>query len=79
MDKKIELYTWSYCPFCQNAKRLLESKGYKYDEIKLDNDEKKREELIAQTGQSTVPFVFIDGELIGGYDDLKALDDKGQL
>lgn len=79
MNKKIELYTWSYCPFCKNAKKLLDSKGYKYDEYILDNNEEKRLELKAKTGQGTVPYVFIDGELIGGFDDLKKLDDKGKL
>ena len=79
MEKKIELYTWSYCPFCQNAKRLLDSKGYKYEEHVIDNDDEKRQELIGKTGQNTVPYVFIDDELIGGFDDLKAMDDAGNL
>lgn len=79
MDKKIELYTWSYCPFCQNAKRLLDNKGYKYEEHVLDDNEEKRLELKTKTGQGTVPYVFIDGELIGGFDNLKEMDDKGRL
>ena len=79
LDKKIELYTWSYCPFCKNAKKLLDKKGYKYEEVVLDDDEAQRLELKEKTGQGTVPYVFIDGELIGGFDDLKALDDAGNL
>ena len=73
------LYTWSYCPFCQNAKKLLDNKGYKYEEHILDNNDDKRQELKNETGQGTVPYVFIDGELIGGFDDLKKLDDEGKL
>lgn len=79
MDKKIELYTWSYCPFCQNAKKLLDEKGYDYEETVLDDNEDRRKELKEETGQGTVPYVFIDGELIGGYDDLKAMDEEGKL
>lgn len=79
MDKKFELYTWSYCPFCQRAKSLLDSKGYKYDEYVIDNDNDKRQELIDKTGQRSVPYVFIDDKLIGGFDDLKKMDDEGNL
>nr|WP_300005677.1 glutaredoxin 3 [Tissierella sp.] len=79
MDKKIEMYTWSYCPFCQGAKKLLDEKGYKYEETVLDNDEARRKELAEETGQNTVPMIFIDGELIGGFDDLKAMDKAGKL
>lgn len=79
MDKKIELYTTKFCPFCSRAKALLDDKGYKYDLHELDNDRAKRKELEEKTGQNTVPYVFIDGDLIGGYDDLKALDDQGKL
>lgn len=79
MDKKIELFTWSYCPFCVKAKELLDSKGYEYDEVVLDTNDVRRQELIERTGQESVPYVFIDYVLIGGYDDLKKLDDEGKL
>lgn len=79
MDKKIELYTTRFCPFCSRAKALLDHKGYKYDLYELDQDQTRKKELEDETGQNTVPYVFIDGELIGGFDDLKALDDQGKL
>lgn len=79
MNKKIELYTWSYCSFCQKAKKLLDIKDYKYSEYILDSDEERRQELINETGQNTVPIIFIDGKFIGGYDDLKEMDRKGIL
>lgn len=79
MEKNIELYTWTYCPFCKKAVELLDSKGYKYVEHLIDNDQEKKQELTKQTGQSTVPYVFIDGDLIGGFDDLKKMDDEGKL
>ncbi len=79
MEKNIELYTWGYCPFCKRAIQLLDRRGLKYVEHNIEEDEDKRQELIKETGQSTVPYVFIDGELIGGFDDLKKLDDQGKL
>ncbi len=77
--KKIELYTWSYCPFCIKAKQLLDNKGMEYKEHVIDNDPDKKKELFKTTGQDTVPYVFIDGELIGGCDDLIAMDKAGKL
>ena len=53
MDKKIEMYTWSYCPFCKNAKKLLDEKGYEYKETVLDTDDDRRAELVKETGQKT--------------------------
>lgn len=79
LDKDIKLYTWSYCPFCQNAKKLLDKKGYDYEEVVLDDDEVRRKEMIEETGQETVPMIFIDGRLIGGFDQLKAMDEQGEL
>lgn len=79
MNKKIEIYTWSYCPFCVNAKKLLDNKGYKYEEHILDNDDKRRKELIKETGQDTVPIIFIDNKFIGGFDDLNEMNNQGKL
>lgn len=77
--RKAELYTWKFCPFCINAKELLDEKGIKYEEYNIQKDNDKKKELLEKTGQDTVPYVFLDGEFIGGYDDLKALDVEGKL
>ncbi|MHA6308986.1 MULTISPECIES: glutaredoxin 3 [Hafnia] len=75
----IDIYTKATCPFCHRAKALLQSKGAQFNEIAIDNDPKKREEMIERSGRTTVPQIFIDGQHIGGCDDLHALDAKGGL
>jgi glutaredoxin 3 len=77
---KIEIYTTAYCPFCVRAKALLKSKGVTFDEIDVSNDAEAREKMIELSGgRRTVPEIFINGKIIGGYDELRALDNAGQL
>lgn len=75
----IEIYTKATCPFCHRAKALLNSKGAAFNEIAIDGDHVKREEMIARSGRTTVPQIFIGGQHIGGCDDLHALDARGGL
>ncbi|BDH44020.1 glutaredoxin 3 [Salmonella enterica subsp. enterica serovar Choleraesuis] len=76
---KIEIYTKATCPFCHRAKALLESKGAEFIELPIDGNAEKREEMIKRSDRTTVPQVFIDGQHIGGCDDLYALDARGGL
>ncbi len=79
MTKKIEIYTWGYCPYCVRAKNLLTEKGLEYIEHNLDG---KNDELLAlreRTGQRTVPQIFIDDVFIGGFSELSALNAAGSL
>lgn len=77
--KKIEIYTTPYCPFCREAKNLLMAKNVPYEEINVE-DPKKMEEMIARAGGKTsVPEIFVDEKLIGGCDDIYALDESGKL
>lgn len=76
---RVELYLWTYCPFCVRAKELLEEKNIPYREVVLDGDDEKKRALYEKTGQNTVPFIFINGDFIGGYTELKALEDQGEL
>ncbi|AVF36584.1 MULTISPECIES: glutaredoxin 3 [Rahnella] len=76
---KIEIYTKATCPYCHRAKALLNSKGASFDEIAIDGDADTREKMIARSGRSTVPQIFIDGQHVGGCDDLHALDARGGL
>ena len=65
---------WSkdYCPYCVNAKALLDSKGIVYEERNISQGEWTKEQLLeAVPGARTVPQIFLDGELIGGYDQLR--------
>jgi glutaredoxin 3 len=77
---KVEVYTTSYCPFCIRAKTLLTSKGIEFDEIDVTDDQDLRERMVKLSGgRRTVPEIFVDGRIIGGYDELRALDRKGEL
>ncbi|MCW3472948.1 glutaredoxin 3 [Limobrevibacterium gyesilva] len=75
----IEIYTQDWCPYCVRAKRLLDDKGVAYREIVAPGGTAEREEARARSGRSTVPQIFIDGQHIGGCDDLMALDRAGKL
>jgi glutaredoxin 3 len=76
---KIEMYTKATCPFCHKAKALLKGKGATFTEIAIDSHPEKREEMIARSGRTTVPQIFIDDQHIGGCDDLHALDARNGL
>ncbi|HEY0210922.1 MULTISPECIES: glutaredoxin 3 [Enterobacterales] len=75
----IEIYTKSTCPYCHRAKALLTRKNAVFQEIPIDGDADKREEMIKRSGRTTVPQIFIDGQHVGGCDDLHALDARGGL
>ena len=76
---KIRMYTTTWCGYCVRAKALLDSRGLDYEEIHLDDDEGFRATLYDLTGGWTVPQILIDGEPIGGYAELYALDRSGEL
>ena len=62
---KVEIYSRTVCPYCTNAKRLLASKGQEWEEINLDEQPEKVEEMLERSGgRMTVPQVFIDGRLM---------------
>ena len=76
---RVAIYTTRSCSFCVRAKRLLEARGIVYDEIDVGQDAVLRAELIQRTGRQTVPQIFIDGESIGGFEELAALDASTRL
>ena len=76
---KVVIYSKTYCPFCVRAKSLLSSKGVDFEEIMVDSKPELFAELKAKTGMMTVPQIFINDELVGGYTELAALDDSGEL
>lgn len=73
------MYTTAYCPYCIQARTLLEKKGVQYTDIRVDEDPSKRNEMITKSGRHTVPQIFINGQHIGGCDDMYALESRGQL
>ena len=77
---QVEIYTKAFCPYCARAKRLLDGKGVDYQEFEISMDRAKRDEMVGRAGgRSTVPQVFIDGQHVGGSDDLAALEREGRL
>jgi glutaredoxin 3 len=74
----VKLYSTDFCPFCSAAKNLLKGKGVDFEEIKLTSFEDKAA-LTAKTGWPTVPQIFIGEEFIGGFEELRALEEKGDL
>ncbi|MEJ6404304.1 glutaredoxin 3 [Yoonia sp. 2307UL14-13] len=76
----VEIYTKPTCGFCFMAKRLLKKKGVSFAETNISAQPDKRTEMIQRAnGGSTVPQIFIDGQHIGGCDDLMALERGGKL
>lgn len=76
----VEIYSKGWCPYCRMAKRLLEEKGQAFVEFDVELEPDKYDEMLDRSqGRYTVPEIFIDGDLIGGFDDLRALDASGQL
>lgn len=77
---QVEIYSTLFCPYCARAKSLLERKGIKYVNIDIIEDPSRREEMLSRAGgRTSVPQIFIDGEHIGGSDQLAALDRAGKL
>jgi glutaredoxin 3 len=76
----IVMYTTAYCPYCNNAERLLLNKGVtEINKIRIDEQPELRAEMMEKTGRRTVPQIYIDDRHIGGFDDLRALDLAGEL
>ena len=76
---EVKMYTKDYCPYCKSAKQLFKNKGITVQEIDLTDNPEEFQKLREQTGLMTVPQIFINGKLIGGYSDAAALDSKGEL
>ena len=76
---KVEIYTTPWCGYCARAKGLLDKKGVAYQEMDVMEDGPKRTEMRTRTKRSTVPQIFINGEHIGGSDELSDLERAGKL
>ncbi len=76
---KVEIYTTQWCPYCNAAKALLEEKGVVYEEVDAEDPEVRSAMVERAQGRRTVPQIFIGTTHVGGYDDMAALDRRGQL
>ncbi|WP_353931515.1 glutaredoxin 3 [Okeanomitos corallinicola TIOX110] len=80
MTAKVEIYTWTTCPFCIRAKNLLLNKGIDFLEYNIDGDEVARNKMAQRAnGKRSVPQIFINDDHIGGCDDMYALERQSKL
>jgi glutaredoxin 3 len=76
---RVIVYTTEPCGYCRTAKKLLDKRGVQYNEINLAKDAEGRAALVELTGMMTFPQVVIDGEPLGGYQELARADRAGLL
>lgn len=79
MSAQVVIYTTGYCPYCTRAKSLLANKSVAFQEVDVSARPDLRSFLAERTGQRTVPQVFVNGESLGGFTDIAALDKRGLL
>ena len=77
--KKVEIYTTQWCPYCDAAKSLLQKKGVDYEEVDADDADIRMAMVQRAHGRRTVPQIFVGETHVGGYDDMAALERRGQL
>ncbi|CAI8819279.1 glutaredoxin 3 [Pseudomonas sp. IT-P44] len=75
----VTLYTTDTCPYCHNAKILLASRGIAAQEINVQSEPGKFEEMLGRSGRRSVPQIFIGDVHVGGFDELAKLDRQGGL
>jgi glutaredoxin 3 len=76
---RIVIYTKDNCAYCDRAKELLTARHATFEEVRIDLDDQKRDEMIRLSNRRTVPQIFINDQPIGGFDDLAALAKSGKL
>jgi glutaredoxin 3 len=77
---RVEIYSTMFCPYCARAKSLLSRKGVTFENVDVMMEPAKRDEMVKRAGgRTTVPQIFIDGQHVGGSDELHALDRAGKL
>ncbi|MFZ1446159.1 MAG: glutaredoxin 3 [Candidatus Dechloromonas phosphoritropha] len=80
MSPRVLMYTTAVCPYCVRAKMLLKARGVtEIEEIRIDLDRARRDEMMSKTQRRTVPQIYIGDTHVGGFDDLSALDRAGKL
>jgi len=76
----VTIYTKGWCPYCAAAKDLLAAKGAAFTEIEITGREAEKAEMVRRSGgRTTVPQIFIGERHVGGFDDISALERKGEL
>ena len=75
----IKIYTASWCAPCKAAKKLLNDKNIKFEEVDIEKNNMSREDLAKITGGHTVPQIIINEKCVGGFTELLALNQSGEL
>jgi glutaredoxin 3 len=78
-QEEIVIYARARSRSCRRARRLLERRGYAFEEVDIEGDEGLRVGLIESTGRTTVPLVFLGGRLVGSLGEIQALEHSGDL
>ena len=78
-QERVAIYVEARCRHCWRAKRLLRRRNYAFEAIDVSGDDELRNWLVKVTGSKTVPQVFVDGRLVGGFAVIRALDSSGDL
>jgi glutaredoxin 3 len=76
---EVIIYSTAVCPYCVAAKNFLKSRGLGYSEVRIDTDPEQRKLMMERTRRSSVPQIFINGQHVGGSDELAALEQAGKL
>ncbi len=79
MPRRVYLFSTESCTFCEHAKNLLSKRGVPFQEINLGGQPQLQEELAALTGLTSYPQILVEGETLGGLNELRAADKDGTL
>ena len=79
MQAEVTMYSTLFCPYCMRARKLLKNKKIEYEEIRVGSSASLWQEMREKTNGTTVPQIIINGQAIGGYDDMSQLDRDGKL
>ncbi len=79
MQAEVIMYSTRFCPYCMRARRLLKNKKIIFEEILIGSNRSLRQEMEQKSGRTSVPQIFINGQAIGGYDDMAQLNHDGTL
>ena len=77
--EKVTLYTTKTCPFCRASKSILKGNNIPFKEIDVTDDPYLQVDLFHKTGYETVPLIFFGEKFVGGYNQLKGMDERGEL
>ena len=76
---EVVMYSTAICPYCVAAKNFLKQRGVEWREVRVDLDPVARAEMLEKARRTSVPQIFINGQHVGGFDDMVALDRAGGL